>query len=195
MLCNWAALCKQRQHMVKDNSPPVQYIWDNNNTIFHCQKNKSQSQSYWTWQFFSHMSGTSFYFSYIFLAVAPWPCWQVKLYWLITRLGCVGITVVHPARGPWERHAVSFCQQLVLRECSTFCACVFVCAVPYFTPRRPLPKSTAQLPPSSFLCLGNTPLCSHDEVGLNFELYLIAPRNIPTVNLPFSRPNNNLHSI
>lgn len=97
------------------------------------------------------MSGSSFYFSYIFLAVAPWPCWQVKLHWLITWPGCVGITVVHPARGPWERHAVSFCQQLVLWECSTFCMCVFVCVVPYFTLRRPLPKSTDQLPPSSFL--------------------------------------------
>lgn len=86
------------------------------------------------------------------------------------------------ARGPWERHAASFCHPL------SVCSCL--CVLPYFTHTRPLPKSTSRLPPSSLLASDYSPLCCPDEVGLNSEPQLIAPA--PDVS-PHQQPAHNIN--
>lgn len=157
----------------------------------------------------SHVKKWVLLLLHLFFAFAPWPCWQVKLHWLITQLVCVGITVVHPAWGPWEQHAVSFCQQLGLLEYFTFCVIMFMCVVLYFTLHRSVPKSTTQLPPSSFLSLENqlpplSFLCPGKRTALVLMSlgWTMSPASFLTgthlnhhlnSKPTFCRPHNNLH--
>lgn len=55
--------------------------------------------------------------------MAPWLRWQAKLYWLITQLGCVKITVVHPAPDPWGTPCcITLSTLSAVKESGAFCA-------------------------------------------------------------------------